>query len=99
MKNRKLVLEKNINAIESGKVWKKEMPFSHQVFWLNLYIQTGNMEILILESFLNMEVFDGYKKYSGFSVRLCRRSDPESKGKIFMFAHVICFFILTTPHA
>ena len=28
------------------------------------------------------EVFDSYRKYAGFSVRLCRGYDPESKGKI-----------------
>jgi len=28
------------------------------------------------------ETFESYKKYAGFSVRLCRGFDPESKGKI-----------------
>jgi transposase len=28
------------------------------------------------------EVFEGYRKYAGFSIRLCRGFDPESKGKI-----------------
>ena len=28
------------------------------------------------------EVFDSYRQYAGFTVRLCRAYDPESKGKI-----------------
>lgn len=28
------------------------------------------------------EAFENYKNYAGFSIRLCRGSDPESKGKI-----------------
>jgi transposase len=28
------------------------------------------------------EVFESYRKYAGFAIRLCRGSDPESKGKI-----------------
>lgn len=28
------------------------------------------------------EVFEVYRKYAGFSIRLCRGNDPESKGKI-----------------
>ena len=28
------------------------------------------------------ETFEGYRKYAGFSIRLCRGYDPESKGKI-----------------
>ena len=28
------------------------------------------------------EVFENYKNYAGFSVHLCRGSDPESKGKV-----------------
>jgi len=28
------------------------------------------------------EVFESYQKYAGFSIRLCRGYDPESKGKI-----------------
>ncbi len=28
------------------------------------------------------ETFDSYRKYAGFSIRLCRGWDPESKGKI-----------------
>jgi transposase len=28
------------------------------------------------------EVFESYRKYAGFSIRLCRGFDPESKGKI-----------------
>lgn len=28
------------------------------------------------------EVFENYKNYAGFSIRLCRGHDPESKGKI-----------------
>jgi transposase len=28
------------------------------------------------------EVFEGYRRYAGFSIRLCRGFDPESKGKI-----------------
>ena len=31
---------------------------------------------------LYTEVFENYKNYAGFSVRLCRGNDPESKGKI-----------------
>lgn len=31
---------------------------------------------------LYTEAFENYKNYAGFSVRLCRGSDPESKGKI-----------------
>lgn len=31
---------------------------------------------------LYTEIFDSYKRYAGFSVRLCRGYDPESKGKI-----------------
>jgi hypothetical protein len=31
---------------------------------------------------LYTETFESYKNYAGFSVRLCRRNDPESKGKI-----------------
>ena len=31
---------------------------------------------------LYTEVFDSYKNYAGFSVRLCRGSDPESNGEI-----------------
>ena len=31
---------------------------------------------------LYTEVFEGYRQYAGFSVRLCRGYDPESKGKI-----------------
>lgn len=28
------------------------------------------------------EVFENYARYAGFSIHLCRKSDPESKGKI-----------------
>ena len=28
------------------------------------------------------EIFDSYRKYAGFSIRLCRGHDPQSKGKI-----------------
>jgi len=28
------------------------------------------------------EIFENYRKYAGFSIRLCRGYDPESKGKI-----------------
>ena len=28
------------------------------------------------------EAFEAYRRYAGFSLRLCRAGDPESKGKV-----------------